>query len=500
MPPQHVLALDEGTSSCRSMVFDADGGIVGVGQSEFTQHFPKPGWVEHDPEEIWDRQLATVRQAIDAAGIGTDDLAAIGITNQRETILVWDRTTGVPVHPAIVWQDRRTSDVTDRLKADGREADVTERTGLVLDPYFSATKLQWILDRVPGVRERANRGELAAGTIDTWLIWKLTGGRVHATDASNASRTLLWNLHDADWDERMLELFDVPREVLPEVVTSSGVIAETDPELLGRAIPIAGIAGDQQAALFGQLCTRDGMVKNTYGTGCFMLMHTGTEAKFSPSRMLTTVAWRIGDGPLEYALEGSVFIAGAAIQWLRDGLKIIDSAPQVNELAASVEVPGGVFVVPAFAGLGAPHWDPRARAAILGLTRGSTDAHVALATLRSLAYRSRDILDCMESDSGIRIEQLRVDGGACVSDLLMQFQADILGVPVARPKVVESTAIGAAYLAGLAVGLWEDLEDLESNREIERIFEPSMDASERERLMRWWRKAVDRTLDWAEED
>ena len=500
MPGTHVLALDEGTSSCRSIIFDAAGNMCGVGQSEFTQHFPKPGWVEHDPEEIWRKQVATIETAMGEAGIGVDSVAGIGITNQRETIVVWDRSTGAPIHPAIVWQDRRTGHVTETLRAEGREQDVRDRTGLVLDPYFSGTKLQWILDHVPGARERASRGELAAGTIDTWLVWKLTGGRVHATDASNACRTLLWNLHTADWDEEMLRLFDVPREILPEVVTSSGVIAETDPGLFGRSLPIAGIAGDQQAALFGQLCTRDGMAKNTYGTGCFMLMHTGTEPRPSPSRMLTTVAWRIGDGPLEYALEGSVFIAGAAIQWLRDGLKIIDSAPQVNELAGSVDDPHGVFVVPAFAGLGAPHWDPNARAAILGLTRGANDAHIALATLRSLAYSSRDILDCMVADSGIRIEQLRVDGGACASDLLMQFQADILGVPVSRPKMVESTAIGAAYLAGLAVGVWKDVEDLESHHEIDRVFEPSMSADERERLMHWWRKAVERTRDWAEED
>ena len=500
MARTHVLALDEGTSSCRSIIFDAEGAIRGVGQSEFTQHFPKPGWVEHDPEEIWQKQLGTIKTAMSEAGVGADAIAGIGITNQRETVVVWDRSTGDPIHPAIVWQDRRTGEVTERLRAEGREDDVRERTGLVLDPYFSGSKLQWLLDHVPGARDRASRGELAAGTIDTWLIWKLTGGRVHATDASNACRTLLWNLHTADWDEEMLRLFDVPREILPEVVTSSGVIAETEPELFGEALPIAGIAGDQQAALFGQLCTRDGMVKNTYGTGCFMLMHTGTEPKASPSRMLTTVAWRIGDGPLEYALEGSVFIAGAAIQWLRDGLKIIESAPQVNELAGSVVDSHGVFVVPAFAGLGAPHWDPRARAAIMGLTRGANDAHIALATLRSLAYSSRDILDCMVADSGIRIEQLRVDGGACASDLLMQFQADILGVSVARPTMVESTAIGAAYLAGLAVGVWKDLNDLESHHKIDRVFEPSMSVDERERLMHWWRKAVERTLDWAEED
>ena len=500
MARTHVLALDQGTSSCRSIVFDAEGAIRGVGQSEFAQSFPKPGWVEHDPEEIWRTQLATVHDAFKNAGVGPSEIAAIGITNQRETIVVWDRSTGMAIHPAIVWQDRRTSEVTEGLRAEGHEADVRARTGLVLDPYFSGSKLQWLLDHVPGARERAGRGELAAGTIDTWLIWKLTGGRVHATDASNACRTLLWNLHTADWDEEMLRLFNVPREMLPEVVTSSGVIAESDPELFGEALPIAGIAGDQQAALFGQLCTRHGMVKNTYGTGCFMLMHTGTEAVPSPSKMLTTVAWRIGDGPLEYALEGSVFIAGAAIQWLRDGLKIIKSAPEVNELAGKVADTDGVFVVPAFAGLGAPHWDPRARAAILGLTRGSNDAHIALATLRSLAYSTRDILDCMAADSGMPIDQMRVDGGACASDLLMQFQADILGVPVTRPTMVESTAAGAAYLAGLATGVWKDLADLEAHHSVDRVFEPAMDDKERERLMYWWRKAVGRTRDWTEDE
>ncbi len=500
MSRRFVLALDEGTSSCRSIVFDPDGAMRGVGQREFTQHFPRPGWVEHDPEEIWARQLETITEAIDRAGITVAEIAAIGITNQRETVVVWDRATGEPIHPAIVWQDRRTGDITERLRQEGGEPEVRRRTGLVLDPYFSGSKLQWLLDHVPGARDRAERGELAAGTIDTWLIWKLTGGRVHATDASNACRTLLWNLHDADWDDEMLRVFSVPRVMLPEVVTSSGTIAECDADLFGAAIPISGIDGDQQAALFGQLCTHDGMVKNTYGTGCFMLMNTGSTPKESPSRMLTTVAWRLGDGPLEYALEGSVFIAGAAIQWLRDGLKIIRSAPEVNELAGSVADTDGVFVVPAFAGLGAPHWDPRARGAILGLTRGSSDAHVALATLRSLAYSTRDILDCMVADSGIPIEQIRVDGGACASDLLMQFQADILGVPVQRPSMVESTAAGAAYLAGLGVGLWKSVGELESHRSVDRVFEPSMDRGERERLVRWWRKAVDRTKDWAEGD
>ena len=500
MAGNYVLALDEGTSSCRSIVFESDGGMKAIAQTEFTQHFPRPGLVEHDANEIWEKQLGTAREAIAKAGIDASEIAAIGITNQRETIVVWDRSTGEPIHNAIVWQDRRTSDLTESLRAAGHEDDVRARTGLVLDPYFSGSKLKWILDEVPGARERANRGELAAGTIDCWLLWKLTGGAVHATDPSNACRTLLWNIHEAEWDETLLTLFDVPREILPDVVASSGEAGASTPDLLGASIPIAGIVGDQQAALFGQLCTHDGMVKNTYGTGCFMLMHTGTVAKPSPSRMLTTVAWRIGDGPMEYALEGSVFIAGAAIQWLRDGLKIIGSAPAINELAASVADTGGVMVVPAFAGLGAPYWNPNARGAVLGLTRGSTDAHVALATLRSLAYRSNEILDCMTADSGIPIERMRVDGGACASDLLMQFQSNLLGVPVERPVVTESTAAGAAYMAGLATGVWKDIAELESHRDIDRVFEPSMEAGERARLMHWWKKAVERTLDWMEDD
>lgn len=500
MAGNYVLALDEGTSSCRSIVFDPDGGMKAVAQTEFTQHFPRPGLVEHDANEIWEKQLGTAREAIAKAGIDASEIAAIGITNQRETIVVWDRSTGEPIHRAIVWQDRRTSDFTESLRSAGHEPDVQARTGLVLDPYFSGSKLKWILDEVPGARERASRGELAAGTIDCWLLWKLTGGAVHATDPSNACRTLLWNIHEGEWDEALLTLLDVPREILPDVVASSGVAGTATPDLLGASIPIAGIVGDQQAALFGQLCTHDGMVKNTYGTGCFMLMNTGTVAKPSPSRMLTTVAWRIGDGPLEYALEGSVFIAGAAIQWLRDGLKIIKSAPAVNELAGSVADTGGVMVVPAFAGLGAPYWNPNARGAVLGLTRGSTDAHVALGTLRSLAYRSNEILGCMTADSGIPIERMRVDGGACASDLLMQFQADLLGVPVERPVVTESTAAGAAYMAGLATGVWKDLAELESHREIDRVFEPSMEASERSKLMHWWKKAVERTLDWMEDE
>ncbi|MCH2160676.1 MAG: glycerol kinase GlpK, partial [Phycisphaerales bacterium] len=445
-------------------------------------------------------QLATARNAIEKSGITPADIAAIGITNQRETVVLWDRSSGEPIHHALVWQDRRTSELTEKLRADGRESDVQARTGLLLDPYFSGSKLKWMLDNIPGARERAQRGELAAGTIDSWLLWKLTEGAVHATDVSNASRTLLWNIYERDWDETLLELFGVPREILPEVIASSGELGMSPAAVLGADIPVTGIAGDQQAALFGQQCTHDGMVKNTYGTGCFMLMHTGDKPRPSHSRLLTTVAWQLADRPVEYALEGSVFIAGAAIQWLRDGLKIIQSAPEVNDLAGSVEDPGGVYVVPAFAGLGAPYWDPNARGAILGLTRGSGQAEIALATLRSLAYRVHDIIGCMRSDSGVAIEELRVDGGASASNLLLQFQADLLDVPVQRPTVVETTALGAAYLAGLGGGVWKDLGDLEGHRKVERVFTPAMDDLTRTRLVRGWDKAIERSQKWVTED
>ena len=500
MTKEFVLALDQGTSSTRAIVFDVSGTIRGVGQIELTQHFPKPGWVEHDADEIWNTQLSTARQAIEQAGITSEDVAAIGITNQRETVVVWDRATGEPIHRALVWQDRRTSELTERLKAEGHEPDVQARTGLLLDPYFSGSKLKWILDNVPGARDRAARGELAAGTIDCWLLWKLTEGAVHATDVSNACRTLLWNINEKDWDEDLLKMFDVPREILPKVIPSSGELGMAAASLLGTEIPVTGIAGDQQAALFGQQCTHHGMVKNTYGTGCFMLMHTGNTPSPSHSRLLTTVAWQIEGQPVEYALEGSVFIAGAAIQWLRDGLKIIKSAPEVNELAGSIDDTGGVYVVPAFAGLGAPYWDPNARGAIMGLTRGSGQAEIALATLRSLAYRVHDIIQCMRSDSGLPIEELRVDGGASASNLLLQFQSDILNVPVQRPKVVETTALGAAYLAGLAVGVWKDLSSIESNRIVDRLFEPDMNDDTRARLVRGWTRAVERSQQWIEED
>ena len=500
MRKEFVLALDQGTTSSRSIVFDVSGAIRGVDQVEFEQHFPKPGWVEHDAEEIWNTQISTARNAISKAGISASDLGSIGITNQRETVVLWDRKTGTPLHNALVWQDRRTSDLTAALKAEGHESDVQSKTGLLLDPYFAGSKLKWLLDNLPSARERAAKGELAAGTIDCWLLWKLTEGAVHATDVSNASRTLLWNIHTCDWDEELLALLDIPREVLPKVVPSSGELGMSPAKVLGADVPVCGIAGDQQAALFGQQCVKSGMVKNTYGTGCFMLMNTGAKPKASASRLLTTVAWQIGDSPVQYALEGSVFIAGAAIQWLRDGLKIIKAAPEVNDLAGSVSDTGDVYLVPAFVGLGAPYWDPTARGAILGITRGTTDAHIALATLRSLAYSTYDILQCMRADSGVAIEELRVDGGASASDLLLQFQADVVDVAVQRPEIVETTALGAAYLAGLASGVWNDLADVESHRKIDRVFTPDMDDSMRKRLVKGWTKAVERTREWAVED
>ena len=496
MSTRHILALDEGTSSTRAIVFDEEGVIRGMAQLEFEQKFPRPGWVEHDPEEIWSKQVRVIRSAIEESGIDPRSLQGIGITNQRETVVLWDRATGEPVHDAIVWQDRRTSEQCEVLRADGLEEQLTRRTGLLFDPYFSGTKLRWLLDNVPGARARAERGELAAGTIETWLVWKLTGGRLHVSDVSNASRTLLYDIHENDWNDELLSMFDIPRGILPEIVPCSAVLGESDPDLLGVPVPIAGMIGDQQAALFGQLCVRRGMAKTTFGTGCFTLMNTGDRVVHSRNRLLSTVAWQIGDEPVQYALEGSVFMAGASIQWLRDGLQIIDSAPEVNALASSVPDSGGVQVVPAFAGLGAPYWDPTARGTILGLTRGSTRAHIARATLESLALRSCDVLDVMVSDGDLDLPMLRVDGGAAASDLLMQMQADFLDVPVERPRVLESTALGAAYMAGLAVGLWSGIEELESHREVDRVFEPEMDASSRGARLKQWKRAVKRALAW----
>jgi glycerol kinase len=491
----YILALDQGTTSSRALLFGADGQVRAVAQREFAQHYPKPGWVEQDPDEIWRSQLEVAREALAAAGATPADVAAIGITNQRETTIVWERATGRPVYRAIVWQDRRTAELCGQLKAEGLEALFTGRTGLVLDAYFSGTKVRWILDHVPGARARANAGELAFGTVDSWLLWHLTGGKAHLTDASNASRTLLFNIHNGDWDDKLLGIMRVPRALLPNVVDSSGVVAHADESLFGARIPIAGIAGDQQAALFGQRCVSPGMVKNTYGTGCFMLMHTGERPVDSHSRLVTTVAWQRGR-IREFALEGSVFIAGAAVQWLRDGLGLIRSAEEVEALAASVPDNGGVYLVPAFTGLGAPHWDPYARGVLAGLTRGSTAGHVARATLESIAYQTADLLSAMQADAGVALKELRVDGGATRNDLLMQFQADILGVPVVRPRMLESTAQGAAFLAGLGVGFWKAAAEIDRHWSAERVFEPHMEPARRAELLAGWQRALERAKAW----
>jgi len=492
---RYVLALDQGTTSSRALLFDHQGQVRAVAQQEITQHYPKPGWVEQEPDEIWHTQLDVARQALRDSGVAVADVAAIGITNQRETTIVWERATGRPLYRAIVWQDRRTAELCDQLKNEGFEALFVGRTGLVLDAYFSGTKLRWILDHVPGARARAEAGELAFGTVDAWLLWKLTGGATHATDASNAARTLLFNIHNGDWDDKLLGILRIPRRVLPKVVDSCGVIAHTEPAVFGAALPVAGVAGDQQAALFGQRCVAPGMVKNTYGTGCFMLMHTGTRPVDSHSHLITTIAWQ-RDAQREFALEGSIFVAGAAVQWLRDGLGLIRSAAEVEALAASVPDNGGVYLVPAFAGLGAPHWDPYARGILAGLTRGVTAGHVARATLEAIAYQTVDILTAMQADSGIALKELRVDGGATRNDLLMQFQADILGVPVVRPKMLESTAQGAAFLAGLAVGFWRDAAEIDQHWSAERVFEPVMPATRRADLLAGWRRALERAKAW----
>ena len=494
---QYILALDQGTTSSRAILFDHAGSIIAVAQKEFQQFYPRPGWVEHDANEIWATQSGVAIEALARAGIGPADVAAIGITNQRETTVVWDRETGEPICPAIVWQDRRTAGICDQLKRRGLAAAIRRKTGLVLDAYFSATKVQWILQHVPGARKRAKAGKLAFGTIDTWLIWKLTGGRVHVTDVSNASRTMLCNLKTGDWDDSLLEIFGIPRSMLPEVRSSSEVYGQA--ESFSPPIPIAGIAGDQQAALFGQMCTQPGMVKNTYGTGCFMLMHTGKKPIPSKNNLLTTVAWRIGPD-IEYALEGSVFIAGAVVQWLRDGLGIIRTSADVEALAASVPDTGGVYLVPAFAGLGAPHWDPYARGTLVGLTRGSSAAHIARAALEGIAFQGADILHAMEADAGIRLRELRVDGGASLNNLLLQFQADLLKVPVARPKVSETTALGAAYLAGLAVGFWKSRAEIATQWQMDRRFQPAMKPADRTLRTAGWKKALGRAKQWETPD
>jgi glycerol kinase len=492
---KYLLALDQGTTSSRALVIDESGKVVAVAQKEFTQIFPQPGWVEHDPNEIWASQIGVAADALGRAGISAKDVSAIGITNQRETAVVWDRKTGEPIHNAIVWQDRRTAPICDKMKADGLESMITKKSGLVIDAYFSGTKVQWLLDNVPGARDKANRGELAFGTIDSWLIWKLTDGKVHVTDQSNASRTMLLNIYTRSWDDELLKALNVPRSMLPEVKGSSEVYGESTGILAG--VPIAGIAGDQQSALFGQMCTKPGMAKNTYGTGSFMLMNTGTEGVPSKNKLLTTIAWGKG-GKTEYALEGSVFITGAVVQWLRDGLKIIRTAPEVEELAASVPDNGGVYFVPGFVGLGAPHWDPYARGTIVGLSRGSTAAHIARAAVEGIAYQVADILLAMTADSGVKLAELRVDGGAAKNDLLMQFQADILGIPVVRPKETETTALGSAYLAALAVGYYKSLEELASHWAIDRTFEPKMSADQRQKLQSEWNKALGRAKGWVQ--
>lgn len=496
---KYVMALDAGTTSNRCILFNEKGEICSMAQKEFTQYFPKPGWVEHDPGEIWSTQLAVARQAMNEINASASEIAAIGITNQRETAIVWDKNTGKPVYNAIVWQCRRTSEYCDSLKEKGLTETFQKKTGLVIDAYFSGTKVKWILDHVEGVRERANRGELLFGTVETWLIWKLTKGAVHVTDYSNASRTMLFNINTLEWDEEILKELDIPKCMLPQAKPSSEIYGETDPTFLGGRIPIAGAAGDQQAALFGQTCFEKGEAKNTYGTGCFLLMNTGETPVFSKNGLVTTIAWGI-DGTVHYALEGSVFVAGAAIQWLRDELRLIDSASDTEYLAQKVEDSNGCYVVPAFTGLGAPYWDQYARGTIVGLTRGVNKDHIIRATLESLAYQVNDVLEAMEADSGILLSALKVDGGASANNFLMQTQADVSQAPVHRPNCVETTAMGAAYLAGLAVGYWKDKEEVRQNWDIDRIFQPQIEKEKRQRMLSGWKKAVRYAHGWAKEE
>jgi len=498
MSEKYILALDQGTTSSRAIVFNRSGEIVGTAQKEFKQIYPKAGWVEHDGKEIWATQAGVAAEAVSSAGLSGDNIAAIGITNQRETTLIWDRKTGKPVYNAIVWQDRRTSDYCDELKKDPKIKElIQEKTGLLLDSYFSGTKIKWILDNVDGVRARAEKGELAFGTMDSWIIWNFTQGDVHVTDVTNASRTMIYNIHELKWDKELLDLLDIPESLLPEVKSSSEVYGKTKTTVFGSMAPIAGIAGDQQAALFGQRCIKSGMVKNTYGTGCFMVMNTGEKPIKSNNNLLTTIAWQV-DGKVEYALEGSIFIAGAVVQWLRDELGIIRKSSDVEKLARSVVDNDGVYLVPAFAGLGAPHWDQHARGTIVGLTRGSNSGHIARAALEGIAYQAMDVLKSMEADSGIDILELRVDGGATANDLLMQFQADILQAPVIRPKILETTALGAAYLAGLAVGYWKDHDEINQQWQEDKRFEPSMDKKKADELKNGWKRALKATKAWSE--
>jgi glycerol kinase len=495
---QYILAFDQGTTSSRAIIFDQKGSIVSVAQKEFTQIFPQPGWVEHDANEIWSTQFGVAAEAISKAGLSAENIAAIGITNQRETTVVWDRNTGTPVYNAIVWQDRRTAAFCDELKAAGTDKLIQQKTGLVVDAYFSATKIKWILDNVTGAREKANKGELCFGTIDTWLLWNLTKGKVHVTDVSNASRTMLCNIHTLQWDGELQEIFGIPGSMLPQIRSSSEVYGHTQNILSAHNIPIAGIAGDQQSALFGQMCTQPGMVKNTYGTGCFMLMNTGEKPVASTNNLLTTVAWKV-NGITHYALEGSVFIGGAIIQWLRDSLGIIKTSAEVEILAAKVNDSDGVYVVPAFAGLGAPHWNQHARGIITGLTRGSNASHIARAALDSIAYQTMDVLKAMEADAGISIKELRVDGGATVNNILMQFQSDIMNTTVVRPVITETTALGAAYLAGLAVGYWPNMEAIQHQWQVDKKFTPTMQEEERNKLTKQWQRSVKAAKVWADD-
>lgn len=492
-----ILAVDQGTTSSRAIIFDEKGAIKSVAQKEFTQHYPQPGWVEHDAFEIWSSQASVLAESIVKAGIGAHDIAAIGITNQRETTIVWDKKSGKPIHNAIVWQDRRTAGFCDELKQQGHDKMIQEKTGLVIDAYFSATKIKWILENVKGAREKAEKGELAFGTVDSWLIWNLTGGKVHVTDVTNASRTMLYNIHSLQWDAELLQLFNVPQNMLPEVKSSSEVYGETAGKVLAANIPIAGIAGDQHAALFGQMCTQKGMVKNTYGTGCFMLMNIGDKPILSKNKLVTTIAWKIG-GQVQYALEGSIFIGGAVVQWLRDGLGIIKSSSDVQALAEKVPDNGGVYLVPAFAGLGAPHWNAYARGMMVGLTRGTKDAHIARAALESIAFQTMDILKAMQADSGVDIKELRVDGGATSNNMLLQFQADVLNTVVVRPKITETTAMGAAYLAGLAVGYWKDMNEIQEQWQVDRRFTPD-ENNDTVAIIKGWHRAVKACKAWTEE-
>jgi glycerol kinase len=496
---KYIMALDQGTTSSRAIVFNREGQIISSAQKEFTQIFPKPGWVEHAPNEIWSTQAGVIVEALGISNIQASDIAAVGITNQRETTIVWDRTTGNPIYNAIVWQDRRTASVCDKLRANGLAKTFQEKTGLVLDAYFSGTKIAWILDHVEGARDKAERGELAFGTVDSWLVYKLTNGKVHITDASNASRTLIYNINTCQWDTELLEILNIPASVLPEVRSSSEVYAEISTNMALAGTPIAGIVGDQQAATMGQICLTPGMAKCTYGTGCFLLMNTGGEVPISKNNLLGTIAWDRAN-KVDYAIEGSVFVGGAIVQWLRDGLKIIRDSSEIEALAKSVDDNGGVYLVPALAGLGAPHWDPYARGTIVGITRGTTSAHIARAALEGIAFEVSDLVRVMEKDTGNKLKELRVDGGAAANDLLMQFQADILGTPVIRPKILETTALGAAYMAGLAVGYWKSIDDIAANWQVDRRFEPQMEESQRAELLERWNEAVGRSKNWERHD